>query len=472
MITLTQDTSRSNVRRLRVLKGAVRAARVAPNFLAIVGFLSWRATSALAADESQDSALPSITEQRFAIHGQFTYVEQNTESFRAPYAGPNSLSPDQGRETTDLTLYAGARLWSGAEIWINPEIDQGFGLDDTLGVAGFPSGEAYKVGKNQPYFRLPRLFVRETLDLDGDREAIAAGANQLAGFRSTNRWVFTLGKFSVADLFDANQYAHDPRNDFLNWAAIDTGSFDYAADAWGYTVGAAAEWYQGAWTVRAGVFDGSNVPNSVHLEPGVHELQVNLELEKRHEILGHAGKVMLTAFATRARLGLLDEAVQSAQASGNPVDIVATRRLRDRVGADFNLEQELAEDLGMFARVGKASGNVEVYEFADIDRTVAAGLSLKGSHWGRSDDTVGLAGIVNHISAAREEFLNAGGLGVVIGDGQLPHPGPEQILETYYNLGLVPQAHLSLDYQFVKNPAYNRDRGPVSIFAVRFHAQF
>jgi high affinity Mn2+ porin len=472
MSTLTQDTSHSNVRRLRVLKSAVRAACIARNFLAIVGFLSWRATSALAADESQDSALPSIAEQRFAIHGQFTYVEQNTESFRAPYAGPNSLSPDQGRETTDLTIYAGARLWSGAEIWINPEIDQGFGLDDTLGVAGFPSGEAYKVGKNQPYLRLPRLFVRETLDLDGDREAIEAGANQLAGIRSTNRWVFTLGKLSVADIFDANQYAHDPRNDFLNWAAIDTGTFDYAADAWGYTVGAAAEWYQGAWTVRAGVFDGSNVPNSVHLEPGLHELQVDFELERRHEILGHAGKVILTAFATRARLGLLDEAVQNAQATGDPVDIAATRRLRDRVGADFNLEQELAEDLGMFARVGKASGNVEVYEFADIDRTVAAGLSLKGARWGRSDDTVGLAGIVNHISAAREEFLNAGGLGVVIGDGQLPHPGPEQILESYYDLGLVPQAHLSLDYQFVKNPAYNRDRGPVSIFAVRFHAQF
>jgi high affinity Mn2+ porin len=472
MSTLTHDTSHSNVRRLRVLKSAVRAAYIARNFLAIVGFLSWRATSALAADESQDSALPSIAEQRFAIHGQFTYVEQNTESFRAPYAGPNSLSPDQGRETTDLTIYAGARLWSGAEIWINPEIDQGFGLDDTLGVAGFPSGEAYKVGKNQPYLRLPRLFVRATLDLDGDREAIEAGANQLAGIRSTNRWVFTLGKLSVADIFDANQYAHDPRNDFLNWAAIDTGTFDYAADAWGYTVGAAAEWYQGAWTVRAGVFDGSNVPNSVHLEPGLHELQVDFELERRHEILGHAGKVMLTAFATRARLGLLDEAVQNAQATGDPVDIAATRRLRDRVGANFNLEQELAEDLGMFARVGKASGNVEVYEFADIDRTVAAGLSLKGARWGRSDDTVGLAGIVNHISAAREEFLNAGGLGVVIGDGQLPHPGPEQILESYYDLGLVPQAHLSLDYQFVKNPAYNRDRGPVSIFAVRFHAQF
>jgi high affinity Mn2+ porin len=462
-------TSSSNAPRLRILRNAGRAEHIAVNFLLIVGFLSWRAMSALAADESQNR---TVAEERFAIHGQFTYVEQETDSFRAPYAGPNSLSPNQGRETTDLTLYIGARLWSGAEIWINPEIDQGFGLDNTLGVAGFPSGEAYKVGKNQPYSRLQRLFVRETLDLDGDRQEIEAGVNQLGGFRSANRWVFTVGKFSVADIFDVNQYAHDPRYDFLNWAAVETGSFDYAADAWGYTVGAAAEWYQGEWATRLGVFDLSNVPNSVHLEPGAHEYQVDLEFERRHEIFGHAGKVLITAFNSRGRMGLLDEAVQIAQATGNAVDIAAIRQLRDRVGADLSLEQELAQDLGMFARVGKASGNVEVYEFSDIDRTLAAGLSLKGPRWGRTDDTVGLAGIVNHISAAREDFLNAGGLGILIGDGQLPHPGPEQILETYYNLGLVPQAHLSLDYQFVKNPAYNRDRGPVSIFAVRFHAQF
>jgi high affinity Mn2+ porin len=410
--------------------------------------------------------------EQFAIHGQFTYVEQETGSFNAPYAGPNSLSPTEGRETTDLTLYAGTRLWPGAEIWINPEIDQGFGLDDTLGAAGFPSGEAYKVGNNQPYLRLQRLFVRETLDLEGDREAVAADLNQLGGHRSANRWVFTVGKFSVIDIFDANQYAHDPRNDFLNWAAVDAGTFDYAADAWGYTAGAAAEWYQGAWAMRAGLFDLSNIPNSVHLEPGLHELQVDLELEKRHEILGHPGKVMLTAFDSRGRMGLLDEAVQIAQATGNPIDIAATRRLRDRLGADFNLEQELTQDLGMFARVGHSAGNVETYEFTDIDRTVAAGLSLKGSRWTRGDDTVGLAGIVSGISAARERYLNAGGLGVLIGDGRLPHPGPEQILETYYSVGVVPQAHVSFDYQFVKNPAYNRDRGPVSIFAVRVHAQF
>jgi high affinity Mn2+ porin len=429
-------------------------------------------SSANAADDTRSQAAAEAAPETWAIHGQFTYVEQNTDGFSAPYSGPNSLSPSKGKETVDATLYAGARLWPEAEIWINSEIDQGFGLDNTLGVAGYPSGEAYKVGKNQPYLRLPRLFVRETLDLDGDREAVAADLNQLGGDRSVSRWVFTVGKFSIADIFDTNQYAHDPRNDFLNWAAIETGSFDYAADAWGYTVGAAAEWYQSAWTVRTGAFDESNVPNSVHLEPGIHEFQVDLELEKRHEILGHPGKVMATAFETRARLGLLDEAVQIAQVTGKPVDIAATRQLRDRVGADINIEQEVARDLGMFARIGKASGNVEAYDFTDIDRTVSAGLSLQGSRWARADDTVGLAGIVNHVSAAREQYLNAGGLGIIVGDGQLPHPGPEQIVETYYSLGVLQQLHVSFDYQFVKNPAYNRDRGPVSIFAVRVHAQF
>ena len=428
-------------------------------------------SAVLAAEGSASQAPETAPPEAWALHGQMTYVEQNTGGFSAPYGGPNSLSPGKASETVDATLYAGLRLWYGMEVWINPEFDQGFGLDNTLGVAGFPSGEAYKVGRNQPYFRLQRLFFRETIDLDGDRESVAPDLNQLGGYRSANRWVITVGKFSVVDIFDANQYAHDPRNDFLNWAAIDTGSFDYAADAWGYTVGAAAEWYHEAWTARAGLFDLSKVPNSEHLEPGLHELQVDLELERRHKILGHPGKVMLTAFDSRARMGLLAAAVQAAQATGNAADIAAFRQLRDRVGIDFNFEQELSRNLGMFARAGKSAGNVEAYEFSDIDRTVAMGLSLKGSGWTRAQDTVGIAGIVNCISAAREQFMNAGGLGFLVGDGKLPQPGPEQIIETYYSLGVLQQVHVSLDYQFVMDPAYNRDRGPVSIVAVRVHAQ-
>ena len=408
----------------------------------------------------------------FSLHWQATYVEQETLGFNAPYRGPNSLSPNMGRETVDATLFAGLRLWSGAEAWVNPEIDQGFGLDNTLGVAGFPSGEAYKVGKNQPYLRLQRLFVRQTLNFDDTRRPKGGGANQFDCSCSPERLVLTVGKFSVTDVFDTNRYAHDPRGDFLNWALLDAGSFDYAADAWGYTVGAAAEWYAGRWTLRAGVFDLSDVPNSARLEPGFHEFQVLGEIERRHEIGSQPGKVLLTVFDSRGRMGLLDEAVSVAQATGDTVDIAAVRRYRGRLGASLSLEQQLSGELGLFARVGKRSGNVESYEFTDIDRTLSAGLSLKGSLWGRPDDTVAMATVINNISGSRERYLNAGGLGILVGDGKLPHAGPEKIVETYYNVAIFRHIQLTVDYQWVDNPGYNRDRGPVSIFAVRAHVQF
>ncbi len=425
------------------------------------------ATQNVVAEEAVSDA-----RETFALHGQFTYVEQETSIFNAPYAGANSLTPRRGKETTDITIYWGGHLWLGGEIWINPEIDQGFGLNNTVGVAGFPSGEAYKVGKNRPYLRLPRVFFRQTLNLTGERETIQADANQLGGDRSVNRWVFTLGKLGVADIFDVNQYAHDPRGDFLNWAAIDAGTFDYAADAWGYTVGAAAEWYQGNYTSRFGVFDLSTVPNSEHLDPGFHEFQIVAEVEKRHTLFDHPGKLMVTAFDSRGRMGLLNLATQTAAQTRQPVDITAVRQYRTRLGVNLNLEQQLFIDLGFFARMGKAAGNVETYEFTDIDRSLAVGLSLKGSSWNREHDTVGLAGLVNNISADRQSFFNAGGLGVLVGDGQLPHSGAEKILETFYSAQLFAHAHLSFDYQWVQHPAYNRDRGPASIFAMRLHAQF
>lgn len=419
-------------------------------------------------------ATTQVERQSWAIHGQFTYVDQGDSSFNAPYAGPNSLTPDRNRETTDATIALGAALWPGAEIWINEEIDEGFGLDDTMGVAGFPSGEAYKVGANQPYFRLPRLFVRETLDAAGEREAVEPTALWLQGDHSVNRWVFTLGKFSVTDIFDVNQYAHDPRGDFLSWSALDGGAYDYAADAWGYTVGAVAERYQGPWAARLGVFDLSDVPNSPHLEPGFHEFQIDAELEHRHEIGGRAGKLMLTAFDSRGRMALLDQARAIAATSGIPINtaLVAVRRYRSRLGGVLSLEQELTSDLGLFARYSKAAGNVETYEFADIDRSIAAGLSLKGTAWHRTHDTIGLALMDNGISAAREQYLNSGGLGVLIGDGKLPRPGAEEIAETYYSVAVMSHAQLTFDFQRIINPAYNEDRGPVSVFAVRIHAQF
>ncbi|HZZ33885.1 MAG TPA: carbohydrate porin [Phenylobacterium sp.] len=449
--------------------GKVSPARWGPAMLAavVVGVANGGAARA------EPSDAPPEAPEDWAIHGQATFVDQGSFAFHSPYRGPNSLDPAaRGRETADATLFAGVRLWPGMEAWINPEIDQGFGLSDTLGVAGFPSGEAYKVGAARPYFRLQRLFVRQTIDLGGEKQSTEADLNQLAGSHTADRLVITLGKLGVPDIFDTNQYAHDARGDFLNWALIDTGTFDYAADAWGYTVGGAVEWYVGRWTLRGGVFNLSKVPNSEHLEYDFSQFQTIAELEERHEWGGRPGKLKITGFLSRGRMGAFDDAVALSQATGQPADIAAVRHYRSRSGVSLSLEQEVAKDLGVFARAGVADGDVEPYEFSDIDRTVAAGLSLKGARWGRADDTFGLAAMVNGISGAHQRFLAAGGLGILVGDGQLPHPGAEQILETYYDFKAIGPAHVSLDYQAVNHPGYNRDRGPVSIVAARLHAQF
>jgi high affinity Mn2+ porin len=196
------------------------------------------------------------------------------------------------------------------------------------------------------------------------------------------------------------------------------------------------------------------------------------EIEERHELWGQPGKLKVTGFLSRGRAGGFADAFALAEVTGQPADINEVRRYTSRPGISLNLEQQVAEDLGMFARAGWADGNVEPWDFTDIDRTVSGGISLTGKRWGRPDDTIGVAGVVNGITGVHQAFFDAGGLGILIGDGMLPHPGLEQILETYYSLALTPSSKLSFDYQFIANPGYNTDRGPANVFAARVHAQF
>jgi high affinity Mn2+ porin len=413
----------------------------------------------------------ALETDRFAFHAQATFVNQYDPPFRAPYSGANSLAPNTSRETADVTLYAGVRLWQGAEAWINPEIDQGFGLSGSVGVAGFPSGEAYKVGADNPYTRLQRAFVRQTIDLGGEVQKVDAGLNQFFGSQTSDRLVFTVGKIGVVDIFDTNKYAHDPRGDFMNWSIVDTGTFDYAADAWGYTVGAAAEWYQGPWTLRGGLFDLSTAPNATTLDPTFHQFQTIGEIERRYSIWDQPGKLAVTGFLTRGRMGSFEDAILLAGMTGGPANIAAVRQYQSRGGISMNLEQQLMPNVGFFARAGFANGDIEPYEFTDIDRTIAAGLSISGKQWGRADDTFGIAGVINEISSPHAAYLNAGGLGILVGDGQLSNPGSERIMETFYSFPVL-AARVTLDYQLIVNPAYNRDRGPVSVLGLRAHFQY
>jgi high affinity Mn2+ porin len=412
-------------------------------------------------------------DEAFALHSQATFTDQYHPAFRSPYRGTNSLDTgSRGNETTDMTLFAGARPWAGGETWVNVEMDQGFGLSNTVGVAAFPSAEAYKIGKAEPYGRLQRLFFRQTFDLGGEEQAVEGAANQLAGSHTADKLVLTLGKFAVTDIFDTNAFAHDPRRDFLNWAVVDAGAFDYAADAWAYTYGGAAEWSAGAWTLRSGFFALSRTPNSTELETGFDQYEWVSELERRMTLFGHDGKVKLLGFVNRGRMGRYQDALALAVASGTAPDTALVRRYASRRGGSVNLEQGLTDDLGFFLRASTNDGSKESYEFTDINKSVSTGLSLKGAAWERKDDTAGIAFEIAGISDSAKAYLNAGGLGILVGDGRLPHYASETVLETYYDAQIVTGIHAALDYQFIAHPAYNADRGPVSVLGLRLHGEF
>ncbi len=421
---------------------------------------------------AQDAAPAASTgdAETYSFHGQFTAVEQFHPRFASAYRGANSMDPgNRGDETTDLTLFLGTRLWDGGAAYADPEVDQGFGLSNTLGVAGFPSAEAYKVGRAEPYVRLQRAFFRQVIGLGGETQADEPDANQLGGSHLADNITLTIGKFSVVDIFDTNSYAHDPKQDFLNWALVDAGAFDYAADAWGYSYGAAAEWTQSWWTLRLGGFDLSRVPNTTMLQRDFSQFEAVTEAEERHELFGQPGKLKLLLFLNYGRMAKYEDAIRAA--GGGTPDVAAVRRDMTRTGFSLNLEQQITPNLGGFARLSLNDGSKEAYEFTEINRSLSAGLALKGTYWDRPDDTLGLAGVINSLSGDARRYLAAGGLGILIGDGALSY-GLEQTIETYYNFKVTQGVTLSADFQYIQNPGYNQVRGPISVFGGRLHAEF
>lgn len=415
----------------------------------------------------------TVETESYSLHGQFTNVTQKHPGFTSPYAGPNSLeASESAKETTDVTLYLGVRLWQGGELFLNPEMDQGYGLSNTLGLAGYSSGEAYKVGSWSPYFRMPRAFLRQTFELGGERTRVESGANTLASSKLENNVTLTLGKFSVGDLFDTNAYAHDPRVDFLNWAVIESGAFDYAADAWGYTTGAALEWNQGTWSTRVGYFALSTEPNGASIDTSFAQNSSVVEVERRFTLFKQPGKVKLLAYLNRGRMALYANAVALGQTTGTAPDVSLVRRNGSKSGFAFNLEQDIGSGVGVFLRLSNNDGKSEAFEFTEINSSAAAGMAVKGGHWDRPEDTLGATVAVNALSSDAQTYFRAGGIGILIGDGLLPNYGTEQIFEAYYAAHINRKLTVGVDLQYILNPAYNRDRGPVTIYSLRVHAEF
>lgn len=415
---------------------------------------------------------------RFSLHGQTTFVNQGVPGFHAPYRGPQSLVPDQAQATTTATLFLGLKLFEGTELYYNPEYSQGFGLSRTLGVAGFVNGEAQKAGAPFPKLRSNRYFVRQTFGLGGATEEVPDGPNAIAGTRDVERITVIAGKFALGDFFDGNVYAHDPRVDFMNWGLWASGAYDFPANLPGYTQGVMVEYNRADFAIRAAYTQVPKEPSSDVLDPRVFERAgVTVELEERHTLplLDQPGKLRLGLFSNVGNTANYREVVALTQAGAFPdieSAVTATRAPRRKSGLYLNLEQALTADLGLFARASVNDGRNESLSFTDIDGSLSGGLSLKGTAWGRPQDTVGLGATANRISSAHRAYFAKGGLGLLIGDGRLDNSAPERAVEVYYALNLTKSVTLSVDYQHVENPAYNRDRGPADFFGTRLHTDF
>lgn len=440
---------------------------------ALLFFIAALAGVARGEDAPVAESPSEAADEDWSLHGQATYIRQHKPAFPAAYTGPHSLVPEAERSYSfTATVFAGARLWRGGEAYLNLEGIQGLPFSNQTGLGGFANAELQKTAGADIVVYRARLFWRQTFGYGGGEETLEADANQLRTTVDRRRLVFTVGNIAIGDLFDNNRFAHDVRGDFQNGSIINSGAYDYAADSRGYTAGAAVEWHDVAWAVRAGRFMLPKESNGLPLDTalGTH-FGDQVEYERAISLGGHEGRVRVLAYHNVEIMGRYRDAIALGERLGQPPDITLVRKRNEKWGVGANLEQDVTPELGVFVRASWNNGQTETYAFTEIDRSLVVGADLAGARWSRPDDHAAIAFVANGLSAAHRDYLAAGGLGFFLGDGALNY-GYEETLEARYNLALGKHFAFGLDYQHTLHPGYNRDRGPANFYGLRLHAEF
>ncbi|GAB4018932.1 carbohydrate porin [Spirosoma koreense] len=449
-------------------------------------------TTAQAQQDNNNNYLDSL--QNWSLHFQFTTIVQGHTRFNgAGYDGRNTLSeqPDTALSVT-TTLFLGRRLWRGAAVYLNPELAGGRGVGHrdsqdpdnedlyapAVGIAGFPNGETFRIGSARPALYLARFYIEQVIPLGKSaRNEAESEANQIRDSIPASRLVITAGKFSIADIFDNNAYAHDPRSQFSNWSLMNMGAWDYPANTRGYTWSLAVEYIRPTYAIRAAASLMPIAANGNVLDWNATKANaLTLELEHKFRLLRRAGTVRLLAFRNVTKAPTYVSATQLLQANAYPADppYISTGTTYGGVkyGFGLNAEQPLGDVGGLFGRVSWNDGQTATWAFTEIDRSVTLGIYIGGTRWKRPNDVIGVAGAKNGISAEHAAFLNAGGIGFILGDGRLPNYKSENILEVFYKARLAHTLYLTADYQLVQHPGYNGDRGSVNLLALRTHVEF
>ncbi len=431
--------------------------------------------SAPATEDSAPAPRDDAFWNRFWISFQANFVRQQHATFPAKYSGPNSFTAPAEHATSRVeTLYTGFRIWRRLEILADVESAGGAGLSEALGIAGFTNVDVVRnptLGE-APY--VSRVMLHYTIPLSGEMVDATRNPLSLASHVPARRLELRLGKMSTVDFFDLNSVGSDSHLQFLNWATVNNGAFDYAADTRGYTYGLVAEYYSPSWEARFGEMLMPTVANGINLDWNISRARgENFELVRHASLLpGRATTVRGLAYINHANMGSYKEAIAGYLSGKDSVPDITLYRKQGRVkyGFGLNAEQELTPLWRAFGRVGWNDGTNESFAYTEIDRTAEIGSDFRGRPWRRPEDKIGAAFVANGISDDHRRYLQLGGLGFILGDGGLSY-GLEKIFETYYTAHIWRGISFAVDYQYVANPGYNQVRGPVSVVGFRIHVE-
>ena len=416
------------------------------------------------------------------LGAQYTFIEQWQSPLESPYQGPHSLLPEGDRQPTHtIGAYTGWAPASWAQLYFDVEKFMGAGVSGATGLGGPTNGDVIREGTVgiKKEFYIARLYARFMVPLGSETVRVERGQDQIAGFEAAQRLEFKAGWLSAADDFDHNRYGGSTRTQFMNWSLWQNTAWDYAADTRGYTYGFVLAYVSPQWSLKYGMYRMPTVANGQTLETLNRARGQNLELTLSPASVTTI--VRLLAYLNTARLGDYQQALAIAAAIGTVPDIAADAEDgRQKFGFGVNLEQPLADDgdTGVFMRLGWNDGHTESFVFTEVDHLATLGGQLSGARWRRNEDRLGVALVAEGLSSPHRDYLAAGGSGFLLGDGRLNY-AHEQIFEIYYRAGwswTIGQApirlQLSPDFQYVQNPGFNRDRGPVRFYAVRLHVEY
>ena len=441
--------------------------------------------------------LHDLENERWNAYGQFTYITSFKLPFSAPYTNANgstnSLSTDYERSfTASFTLFFGVKLWRGAEVYFVPEVISERALSDLRGLGGsIQNFELQKTGAETPSLYRARFYLRQTFDLGGGSDAGDSNPMQLGAPVPHRRLVLTLGNFSALDIFDRNNMTGDARRTFFNIAFMTHSSWDFGADARGYTWGLVGEFYWDDWAARIGRMQPPQDPNTLPIDFRFWDYYSDtFELQHDHKIKGRPGAVRLLGYHNHTHTGRFADAIAAYQAdpsqnaascgsrfnygSGNftAPDLCWVRRGTDKGGVGINVDQAVTKNLGLFLRAMISDGNSEVDAFNSADRDLSFGAVASGAWWHRPFDLAGAGFALAWISDSHAKYLAMGGVDGFVGDGRL-RAAPEGVVDLFYSFNILRAVWLAADYQAIWNPGFNADRGgPVHILGAKVHAEF